>query len=249
MSIRTIYCHGLPGSPSELGAFGAPQLIENIHALERLSRNTGNYERDLLAAFDALDLKEQAAVAGFSLGAMSAMHIAARRPHLVSKLILISPAAPLQLGNFLANMAGKPVFEAARRGAASLRILSQLQGIAVSIAPKLVIRSMFSASAEADRQLLKTSTFLDMLVEALRTSLGPHQAAYRAELLAYVGPWADVVDAVRCPVTIWQGSADTWTPQPMAEALKQRLGNLASLEVFPGQAHYSTLKSALAHVN
>ena len=63
MSIRTIYCHGLPGSPSELGAFGAPQLIENIHALERLSRNTGNYERDLLAAFDALDLKEQAAVA------------------------------------------------------------------------------------------------------------------------------------------------------------------------------------------
>lgn len=249
MSTRVIYCHGLPGSTSELGAFGAPQSVENIHALDRLSRTTGAYERDLLAAFDALGLKEHVAVAGFSLGAMSAMHIAARRPHLVSKLILISPAAPLQLGDFLANMAGKPVFEAARRGAASLRALSQLQGIAVSVAPKLVIRSMFSASAEADQQLLKTSAFLDMLVKALRTSLGPHQAAYRAELLAYAGPWADVVDAVRCPVAIWQGSADTWTPPAMAEALKQRLGNRASLEVLPGQAHYSALKLALAHLN
>jgi len=248
VSIRVIYCHGLPGSPSELIAFGAPQAVTHIHGLDRLPQSTGAYERDLLASFDALNLTAPTTVAGFSLGAMSALHLAARRPHLVSKLILVSPAAPLQLGDFLAGMAGKPVFEAAGRGASSLRILSQLQAIMASIAPKLVIRTMFQKSAAADRRLLESPAFLDMLIDALRTSLGQHQAAYRAELLAYVRPWADVVDAVRCPVSIWQGSADTWTPPAMALALKQRLGDLASLEMCPEQAHYSTLGVALPHL-
>lgn len=248
MSIRVIYCHGLPGSTAELSAFGVPQDVAHIHCLDRFSRSTGAYERDLLAAFDALNLTAPTTVAGFSLGAMSAMHLAARRPHLVSKLILVSPAAPLQLGNFLGSMAGKPVFEAAQRGASSLRILTGLQAIMASIAPKLVIRTMFQKSAAKDRKLLESMAFLDMLVDALRTSLGSHQAAYRAELLAYVRPWAHIVDGVRCPVKIWQGSADTWTPPAMALALNQRLGDLASLEICPEHAHYSTLGAALSHL-
>lgn len=249
VSIRIIYCHGLPGSTSELSAFGVPQAATHIHPLNRFSGGTGAYESDLLASFDALDLTEPTTVAGFSLGAMSAMRLAARRPHLVSKLVLISPAAPLQLGDFLADMAGRPVFEAARRGASSLRILSQLQATMASIAPRLVIRTMFQKSAEADRRLLESPAFLDMLVNALRASLGSYQAAYRAELLSYVRPWADVVDGVRCPVKIWQGGEDTWTPPAMASALKERIGTLASLELCPGQAHYSTLGAALPHLN
>ena len=244
-----MYCHGLPGCPTELGAFGAANRLQHIRPLHRLAHSRGNFEADLLAAFDALEIKEQSVVVGFSLGAMSAIHLAARRAHLVSKLILISPAAPLQLGDFLAKMAGRPVFGAARRGAVALRILSGLQATLISIAPRLVINTMFRASPEADKQLLAQPEAFNAVRNGLRTCLLSRQAAYRIELLAYVRPWANVVSEVRCATEIWQCSRDEWTPPVMAEALKAQLGDLAVLNVCPGLGHYSTLHAALQRLD
>ena len=249
MDRRVVYCHGLPGCPTELGAFGAANRLQHIRPLHRLAHSRGNFEADLLAAFDALEIKEPSVVVGFSLGAMSAIHLAARRAHLVSKLILISPAAPLQLGDFLAKMAGRPVFGAARRGPVALRILSGLQATLISIAPRLVINTMFRASPEADKQLLAQREVFNAVRNGLRTCLLSRQAAYRIELLAYVRPWANVVSEVRCATEIWQGSRDDWTPPVMAEALKAQLGDLAVLNVCPGLGHYSTLHAALQRLD
>lgn len=249
MDGRIVYCHGLPGCPTELGAFGAANELEHIRPLHRLARSRGNFEADLLAAFDALEIKEPSVVVGFSLGAMSAIHLAARRAHLVSKLILISPAAPLQLGNFLPKMAGRPVFGAAQRGPVALHILSGLQAALIAIAPRLVISAMFRASPEADKQLLAQPEVFNAVSNGLRACLLSRQAAYRVELLAYVRPWANVVSEVRCATQIWQGSRDDWTPPAMAEALKAQLGDLAVLNVCPGLGHYSTLHVALQQLD
>lgn len=240
-----VYCHGLPGCAAELGAFGAANRLQQVHPLHRLTRSLGNFEENLLEAFDALELKEPSVVVGFSLGAMSAIYLAARRPHLVSKLILISPAAPLQLGNFLPKMAGRPVFGAAQRGPIALHILSGLQAALISIAPRLVITTMFRASPEADKRLLAQPELFTAVSNGLRACLLSRQAAYRIELLAYVRPWTNVVREVRCGTEIWQGGQDDWTPPAMAEALKAQIGDLAVLNVLPDLGHYSTLHEAL----
>lgn len=250
-SVRTriIYCHGLPGSPDEIGAFETPRPSPHIHSLDRLSGHRGDHRERLLAAFDRLGIDAPVTIAGFSLGAMSALHIAAARSDLVGKLILISPAAPLELGDFLPSMAGRPVFEAARAGDWSLRFFTAAQASLVAVAPQLAIRTMFQASPEAERGLLTSKHFIDTLVRGLRNCLGPCQAAYRGELLAYVQPWAQVLEKVHCETEIWAGDDDDWAPLGMAQALKVQLGNRSTLNVCPGLGHYSTLRVALARLD
>ena len=232
-----------------MGALGAANSLKHVRPLHRLGNGRGNFEADLVAAFDALKIEEPSIVVGFSLGAMSAIHLAARRAHLVSKLILISPAAPLQLGNFLPQMAGRPVFEAAQRGPMALRVVSGLQAALISIAPRFVIDTMFRASPEADKRLLAKQEVFKAVSEGVRDCLLSRQAEYRIELLAYVRPWAHVLSEVHCETEIWQGSMDNWTPPAMAAAIHAQLGDLAVLNVCPGLGHYSTLHVALQRMD
>jgi pimeloyl-ACP methyl ester carboxylesterase len=245
---RIIYCHGLPGSPEELSAFEASTPLQHVRALDRLGHHKGNFEDSVLSAFDGLGGDEPVTVVGFSLGTMSAVHIAARRGLLVRKLILISPAAPLQLGNFLPAMAGRPVFEAAQAGDWALRLFTASQASLVALAPKLAIKTMFRASPVVELGLLASPRFVDVVVRGLRTCFGLRQAAYRSELHAYVQPWAHVLDDIRCETEIWSGSHDDWAPPAMSEALKERLGDRASLNVCQGLGHYSTLRTALSRL-
>jgi len=245
---RIIYCHGLPGSPEELSAFETLAPVSHIHALDRLGHHSGEYEKSVLAAFDRMGVDEPVTLAGFSLGAMSALHIAAERGALIRKLILISPAAPLELGDFLPSMAGRPVFEAAQAGDWSLRLFTAAQASLFGLAPQLALKTMFRASPDADLALLSSMRFVDVVLQGLRTCLGRRQAAYRNELRAYVRPWAHILDRVLCETEIWSGASDDWTPIAMGKALKARLGDGAVLHVCPGLGHYSTLCRALSQL-
>jgi pimeloyl-ACP methyl ester carboxylesterase len=246
---RIIYCHGLPGSPDEISAFGTSTPLQHVVALDRLGSCSGSYEESVLSTFDEAGVDRPVTVVGFSLGAMSAVHIAARRSHLVRKLILISPAAPLELGDFLPTMAGRPVFEAAQAGEWRLHFFTAAQALLVRLAPKLTIKTMFRACVDVELELLSLPHFADVAESGLRACLGSRQAAYRRELLAYIRPWAHVLDDVRCKTEIWSGSLDTWAPPAMSDALKERLSDLASLKVCSGLGHYSTLREALLRLS
>ena len=244
MNQRVVYCHGLPGWPAELGAFETSLL--HVHALDRLGHAKGSYEESVVCAFDAIGVDEPVTVAGFSLGAMTAAYIAAKRGHLVGKLILISPAAPLELGDFLPAMAGRPVFEAAQAGGVALRLFTAAQASLTALAPELAIKAMFRRSPDAEKSLLASPRFTDAVAAGLRTCLWERQAAYRRELLAYVRPWAHVVREIRCDTEIWSGADDDWAPPAMSAAYKEQLGGRASLNICPGLGHYSTLRTVLA---
>lgn len=246
MNPRIVYCHGLPGAPEELAAFEAPP--PHVHGLNRLGRSEGSYEARLLAAFDEMSIDVPVTLAGFSLGAMSASHIAAKRGHLVDKLILISPAAPLELGDFLPAMAGRPVFEAAQAGDLALRLFTASQAALVALAPKLALKTMFRRSPDTEMRLLASPHFVDSVTAGLRSCLGERQRAYRQELRAYVRPWADVIGDIHCPTEIWSGADDDWAPPAMAAAYQQRLGDPASLNVCAGLGHYSTLRAVLSRL-
>ena len=94
------FCHGVPGGPEDASLLG----IEGVAAPDLFAAAP-------LAQFDAATAGApdgSVHLVGFSIGAMVALRLAASRPDKVGKVTLISPAAPLNLGDFLPAMAGKP---------------------------------------------------------------------------------------------------------------------------------------------
>jgi pimeloyl-ACP methyl ester carboxylesterase len=242
-----LYCHGLPGSPAELAGLDLGDR-RNIIALDRLSFGAATHEAAVLGAFDATAPSEPVTLVGFSLGAMSALQIAAQRRARVRNLILISPAAPLELGDFLPAMAGRPVFETAQRGGLALRALTAIQAALMLVQPQLLLETMFKGAPESDQRLARNPRFITAISDGLRQCFGPRQGAYRRELLAYVKPWAHALGAVACEVTIWQGDEDNWAPPAMATALSAALKQPARINTCEGLGHYSTLHAAITDI-
>jgi len=235
---RAFYLHGLPGHPDELNAFQSPASKSNITALSRLE--TGNYEDSLNTLAAQLSNFPSVHLIGFSLGAMTALKLAAKLPETVEALELIAPAAPLSLGNFLPHMDGRQIFKAAQNQA-MLSALVALQSGSIQIAPNMVTNAMFSSSATSDRTLLNDEDFRDAIVSGLKHSVLMNAGGYKSELRAYVKDWASVLARVTCSVTLWHGSTDTWAPIAMSEALANRLPE-ATLHRLPDLGHYSALK-------
>lgn len=241
------YLHGLPGSQAELD-FALPGWTQqqDLLLLDRL-KLSDDHDAALEAMAEQIARFESVHLIGFSLGAMSALKLAAKLPETVSKIDLIAPAAPLELGDYLDDMAGKPIFEAAKDGT-RLGILSAAQGVMARIAPWLVINAMFANAAPSDKVLLEDQGMQAMLRDGLNHCFVEHQAAYKNELRAYVSPWLQILDSVRCPVAVWHGQAVNWTPIGLSEALCEKLGDDTSLTRLEHLSHYSALKAALPSI-
>ena len=237
----------MPGSPGDAALLARANPAARIVPLTLLDHAPDEAEQALKEALASLGLPPDTTglhLAGFSIGAMTALRLAATRPKAVSRLTLISPAAPLQLGNFLDDMAGKPVFSLAMRRPGLLRLLTSAQGVMARLAPDLMIRALFAKAGPSEQALLAEDGFRAAMNTALRDSFGPHRQIYLAYVQNYVADWRDTLRHVACPVDIWQGTADTWTPPQMAEALRHALGDRATLHRVNGAGHYSTLTRA-----
>lgn len=238
--MQTIYCHGLPGSAREIS-----MLVDNNEAAILV---VGPNDIERFETLISSNNIEVAHVIGFSLGAMTAIEIAEKYPQLSKKLTLIAPAAPLELGNFLPYMAGRPVFRAAQQGAIVFRIFTFLQNLTLSLAPKQLILSMFSESPLADRKLLEDPDFQTALIDGLQSSLNENSRAYRSRVCRYVKPWAEILDRIQCPVIIHHGEEDNWAPISMSHALVEAIRSPVDLVPYPKLGHYSTLHSALPSI-
>lgn len=251
-----LYLHGLPGSFSsdmEI-VFGPGKPPDGVSGLERLMALGGNsdYGAAVIDAFDivvgARRKPDPVHIVAFSLGAMPAMIIAAARPGSIAALDLIAPAAPLQLGNFLPDMAGKPVFDAASRSEFRLGLLIRAQSAALKLAPGLIARQLFAAAPQTERSLMSTAERLKAFLDGMRYALLDNARSYRAELLAYVSDWTEMLPKVTRPVRIWQGTDDNWTPPAMTRALTDRLGGPTEIQSLAGLSHYGALLHALPEI-
>lgn len=239
-----LFCHGVPGSPADGTLLSAANPDVEVIAVDLLGFGPGSVGLALSQALDrAAPAKDQdgIAVAGFSIGAMAAIRLAADYPDLVSRLILVSPAAPLSLGDFLPDMAGRPVFGLATDHPARLHALTVFQGAMTRWFPDAVIALLFRTCGPAERALLKEPGFRAALVAGLDASFRRNRANYLAYLRAYVADWTHRLALVRCPVDIWHGTQDTWSPPQMSTALAESFGNSATLKLVEGAGHYSTL--------
>lgn len=243
MPATTLYFHGLPGSAAELSGFG-PEIAARAAGFHVVQRQ-GDFSR--LAEHIAAQFPEgPLRLVGFSLGAAAALRVAPQLGERVAAIDLVSPAAPLQLGDFLSGMAGAPVFRAARAGAVPFAALTFVQAQAARIAPQKMAAALMAKAKGGDRALAADPRFIASLAQSLRHSLIDSRAAYSAEISAYVTDWRADLTRVHHPVSIWQGSADDWTPPAMAEALAAALPSRPQVTMIAGLSHFSTLRHYLA---
>lgn len=239
----TLYFHGLPGSAAELAAFG-PDIAARAAGFHVAARG-GDFAR--LAAQTAAQFPEGPLhLVGFSLGAAAALRVAPHLGERVERIDLVSPAAPLQLGDFLGQMAGAPVFRAALAGRVLFAALTFVQAQVARISPEKLAAALMAKARGEDRALAADPRFIAALAQSLRHSLLGSRAAYTAEIRAYVADWRDHLAQVSPQVAIWQGSEDDWTPPTMAEALAAALPQRPEVTMLQGLSHFSTLRHYLA---
>lgn len=241
----TLYFHGLPGSAAELQGFG-PTIAARASAFHVAARG-GDFAllaRAMAARFPDAPLH----LVGFSLGAHAALRVALLLGERVARIDLASPAAPLQLGDFLSGMAGAPVFRAALAGRCPFALLTGMQAQAARLAPAKLAAALMAKAKGEDRALADDPRFIAALAQSLRHSLLEERVAYMAEIRAYVGDWRADLAQVQQPVSIWQGSEDDWTPPAMADALAAALPAQPQVMLLPGLSHFSTLRHYLAEV-
>ena len=227
--MKVLYLHGLPGSAAEL-ALGPVGRAADWTVPDRDAPSFAQ----LALALPAGPLH----LVGFSLGAACALRLAALAPDRVARVTLVSAAAPLELGDFLPDMAGAAVFRAARSHA-QLSALTTVQSTLARLSPALFARLLARGADAEEAALLQTPA----LRRALAEGLTRNRKAYLRELAAYVQPWARHLPHVRAPVALVHGRADRWAPPAMAEALATALPQ-AGLH-WHETGHFGTLRTVL----
>lgn len=185
---------------------------------------------------------------GFSLGGFVALRTAPHLGRWAASLDLVSAAAPLELGAYLDDMAGKPVFTVARQSPGMLRLLTAFQGLLAKHAPSQLFALLFASAAGGDAALADDPAFRGEMADTLRRGLNAGRPGYLRDVLAYVQPWAGRLAEVRTPTRIWHGAADTWSPPAMASALAEALPGKIRPQIAPGLSHYSCLHDAMPQI-
>lgn len=242
MSADTAYFHGLPGGPGEWTHI-APRLLSEQAWVPDRNRG-GALDDEFAARFPA----GGARLIGFSLGVPVALALAVRHPQRVAALHLISPAAPLQLGDFLGDMAGAPLFRMAERQPRLFAAVARTESLIARLAPAFLFDRLFASAAGEDAVLARDPAFRGAMAQVLRAGLGASTRGFAGEVRGYVADWRPVLEQIRAPVTIWQGAADNWTPPAMARALAAALPGGAELRMIAGASHYTALRTALAEI-
>jgi len=234
-----VYVHGLPGSPDEL-----PLICDTPTQFFAPNLRDGPLDPQITAQFGT----QPVTLIGFSLGAFRALRFAADHPERVAHLHLIAPAAPLELGDFLGQMAGGPIFRMARDHPKLFRLVTRLQAFASRIAPGFLAAQIFASAQGDDIALKAKANFLRDWGTIARHCMADGAQAYRDEITAYVAPWVELLGRVQTPTSIWYGGADNWTPPAMAEALIRKLPIAPQLCRIENGSHYSTLAAALTQI-
>ena len=238
---RIVYFHGQPGGPREWNFF-APDALNAFIPNRSSKRTLADLSQDIEDNCDQGSL----VIIAFSLGVPVALSVAASLRDRIASIHLISPAAPLQLGNFFRGMEGGALFKIAQSKPYAFRLTTKLQGLLARFTPTFLMDLMFANAAGEDLALSKDPAFRQMISASFSEGLGRDQSGFTGEVIDYVADWTSALSLIHVPVTIWQGERDNWTPPEMATALAERLGAEVVLNLLPDCSHYSALGHFLA---
>jgi pimeloyl-ACP methyl ester carboxylesterase len=245
-----VYFHGAPGGMGEVQILhaGAQQHGLTVICQDRFSIDASivgeRYFQLLADDIARLAQGEQVDLIGFSIGAFVALQVSRLMGRQVRSLHLISPAAPLEGGDFLKSMAGRQVFWLAMHLPQAFKLLSYWQGLLAALFPRLLYGMLFASATAGDKELVADGDFKQSMRGILRACFRDNIAGYVREVQAYVAPWHTTLKDVPIMTQLWQGDQDNWSPKAMAAYVQQQLPNCLAVHHMQGLSHYSTLYAA-----
>lgn len=254
MGRLVVYFHGAPGAPEEGNIFdrdakdnGLTVICFDRFAVD-ISIKGEAYYKLLAEEIAGKAGGKQVDVIGFSIGAFVALQTCRYLAKGVRSLHLVSAAAPLEAGDFLDGMAGKPVFQLAKRFPALFLLLSYWQGLLALLVPKVLFRMLFASAAAADQALVADPAFQSGIIKVLSSCFRGRVRGYARDVGAYVQPWNTTLSEVTVDTHIWHGAQDNWSPRPMADYLASAIPGCTLTKVFDGLSHYSCLYRAAPEI-
>lgn len=249
-----IYFHGVPGGTSEINTFKNSAQKHALHIVcqDRLALNyCGSdtlYFQTLASDIKVLSEGRKVDIVGFSIGAFVALQVSRFIPGLVKSLHLVSPAAPLEAGNFLNHMAGKTVFQLAQKAPLVFKALSLWQKFLALYWPKILVKMLFATASAKDKDLVKNRQFQNEIQLILTDCFARNTQGYIRDIYRYVSPWHESLASVAVKTHLWHGEQDNWSPIGMSEYLHKQIPAQTFIHRMPGLSHYSCVYAAMPEI-
>ncbi len=241
-----IYFHGAPGAIEEAGVFseaairsGRRILCFDRFAIDK-SINGDAYFKHIADAIISEVGSRKVDIVGFSIGAYIAIEVSQKLGDQVGELHLISAAAPLDAGDFLPHMAGKPIFGLAKNHPKTFSLLVLFQSFLAKLLPSILFGMLFSSAAGGDKDLVSQKKFKNFIVPILKQSYKNSGVGFARDVKQYVNWSLASIEKQAMEVFIWHGQADNWSPISMASGLAEIFPQSSSYEL-KELSHYSTL--------
>jgi pimeloyl-ACP methyl ester carboxylesterase len=245
-----VLCHSAPGA----GNFDPDPVVTRGRKVRLLSVDRPGYggsdpvdngawatvasaADDLAAVLDGLRVG-RVGVAGWSAGGRVALALAARRPDLVDRVVVLGTPAP---DDEVPWIAGEQREELARLGGLAPRDaharLGERLAAATPADPYAAEALWLLGAGAADEAALRTDWARLRLGEMLRAAFAQGARGLAADIAGYcLQPWGFAPEAVRAKTLLLYGSRDALADPRHGRWWKSRLPD-AHLEIAPGAGH------------
>lgn len=248
--------HGMPGSrlgPAPRGMVLYQRRVRLI-AYDRPGyggsdrhpgRTVADVAQDVATVADALGV-DTFAVAGRSGGGPGALACAALLPERVTRTAALVPLAPRDAEDldWFAGMAASNVREyttaAADPEELTARLIPRASGIARD--PGRLLDELRRELTASDRMIVSDAGLRSMLLRNYREGVRTSAFGWIDDMLAASSPWGFDPADIRCPVLIWHGELDVFSPVGHARWLGRRIPG-ATTTIDPDAAHFAALRA------
>lgn len=203
------------------------------------------------ALLDYLEIP-QVLLVGASVGSVFAMACAARAPHRIKRLALVSPMSPL-IGEQDGAYMNPDILNLIQLGQRSPEMLRKLVGFASRGTPTAYIDRIIEGLPRCDQELYTNTGFYEMSVNALRENVRRGIEPVVNDFLELSDPWLnDYCGSRKIQVEMhcWQGTLDITAPLPAVRRLCEVFSD-SRLTVLPGETHmliYRHWNTILSHL-
>ncbi|MFD7556217.1 alpha/beta fold hydrolase [Streptomyces sp. NPDC059533] len=248
--------HGMPGSrlgPAPRGMVLYQRRMQLI-AYDRPGyggsdrhpgRTVADVAQDVAAIADAMGF-DTFAVAGRSGGGPGALACAALLPDRVTRTAALVPMAPRDAEDldWFAGMAASNVKEYTTASSDPEELAARLIPRAAGIArdPGRLLDELRRELTASDRMIVSDAGLRSMLLRNYREGVRTSAWGWIDDMLAFSSPWGFDPADIRCPVLIWHGELDVFSPVGHARWLARRIPG-ATTTFDPAAAHFAALRA------
>ncbi|MEU8775975.1 alpha/beta hydrolase [Streptomyces sp. NPDC048606] len=248
--------HGMPGSrlgPAPRGMVLYQRRVQLI-AYDRPGyggsdrhpgRTVADVAREVAAVADAFGL-DGFAVAGRSGGGPGALACAALLPERVTRTAALVPLAPRDAEDldWFAGMAASNVEAYSTAGTDPERLVARMIPRAAGIRrdPGRLLDELRRELTANDRMIVSDAGLRAMLLRNYREGVRTSAWGWIDDILAFSGPWGFDPADIRCPVLIWHGELDVFSPVGHSRWLGRRIPG-ATTTIDPAAAHFAALRA------